>query len=224
MITTRLERPWLIADLGHRRRILSFAPWRAGFTEARHIVWREVRNADLTEDFDVTSWFGAELGRQGMTGAVGLLTSRDVSAFELHEARSGGVRAACLATVGLGNAERAGHRLHRIPDSYGTINLAVLIEAGLTDTALIEALTIATEARTTAILDIGLMTPAGPATGTGTDCIAIAADTGATGYAGLHTAIGEATGRAVYRAVHQAAALWMDQNGGQLPPPSALND
>ncbi len=51
------------------------------------------------------------------------------------------------------------------------------------------------------------------ATGTGTDCIAIAALPGRLGGAGLHAAVGEALGRAVREAVTAGAADWVAENG-----------
>lgn len=215
MITVTLDRPWLLADLHRPRRILSFAPYRPGFVMARHVVWREVRNADLAPDFDVSDWFAHDLARCGHQDAVGLLTSRDIGRFVRAEVRVEGQGVACLATVGLGNAEAVGSRRPLGPQAgYGTINMLVMIDPSLTEAAQIEALTIAAQARTAAIMDCGLRLPGGqPATGTGTDCIAIAADPGAVAYAGLHTAVGEAIGRAVRTAVSQGAAEWMTENG-----------
>ncbi len=218
MIAVTLTRPFLIADLGAAHRVLSFAPWRPGFQTADRVVWREVRNADLTPDFDAESWYEAELARAGHAGAVGLLTSRDIGRHCLRHAEVEGLRVSCLATVGLGNAERIGARLGRVLVDWGTINLAVKIEAGLTDAALLEAFSLAAEARTAAVLSVGLQTPQGLATGTGTDCIAVAAQPGMLAYAGKHTAIGEAVGRAVFDAVRSGAADWMAENAGRLPP------
>ncbi|WP_295045296.1 adenosylcobinamide amidohydrolase, partial [uncultured Paracoccus sp.] len=122
----------------------------------------------------------------------------------------------CVATVGLGNAERVGHRRGQQEgqrQGYGTINIALLIDAGLTDAALIEALSIAAQARTLAVLEAGVILPSGPATGTGTDCIAVACDPGGLAHAGLHTALGEAIGRAVCDAVGQGASDWKAAQG-----------
>ena len=69
----------------------------------------------------------------------------------------------------------------------------------------------------TALIDAALMLPQGAATGTGTDCIALAADPGRSGFAGLHTPLGEALGRAVYDAVSRGAANWLRQH---RPPPA----
>lgn len=200
-----LTGPWLRADLGGPRRVLSFAPYRPGFVTARAILWREVRDADLTRDIDAITWLDGQMQAAGQADGVGMLTSRQVSRFVT--AAVGPV--ACAVTVGLGNAERVGHRQPAPPGGFGTINIAVLVEAGLTDTAMIEALTIAAEARTAAVIDAGLRLPQGVATGTGTDCIALAADPGEARFAGLHTDLGEALGRAVHDAVARGAGDWM---------------
>jgi adenosylcobinamide amidohydrolase len=51
------------------------------------------------------------------------------------------------------------------------------------------------------VIDHGPDLPTGRATGTGTDCIVVAAPTGTEPFAGLHTEVGEAIGAAVYTAV-----------------------
>ncbi|NVK59782.1 MAG: adenosylcobinamide amidohydrolase, partial [Rhodobacteraceae bacterium] len=56
-----LSSPWLDFDLGAEMPVLSFAPHRGGFARARRILWREVRNEDLAEDFDALRWLGTEL-------------------------------------------------------------------------------------------------------------------------------------------------------------------
>lgn len=208
----RLAPPWLILDLRRDRRVLSFAPHRPGFVTARNILWRQVRNADLDADLDAAGWLAAQVAALGHADAVGMMTSRALR----HACCAVAGPVTCVATVGLGNAERVGFRRGR-RQGYGTINIALLIEAGLTDSAMIEALTIAAQARTLAVLQAGLRLPAGLATGTGTDCIALACDAGQVVHAGLHTDLGEAIGAAVCRAVGQGAADWMAAHGARLP-------
>ncbi|MDO5705980.1 MAG: adenosylcobinamide amidohydrolase [Paracoccus sp. (in: a-proteobacteria)] len=203
-----LNHPWLIADLGTAHRVLSFAPHRAGFVTARRILWRQVRDADLPADLDAGEWLAAQMAAAGLADAVGMLTSRDV----VRWCRAAAGPVTCVATVGLGNAERVGHRQPPRP-GLGTINIAVHLADGLTDTALLEAMTIVAEARTTAVMETGLLLPQGRATGTGTDCIAVAAQTGAGRFAGLHTPLGEAIGAAVYDAVATGCATWMKEQG-----------
>lgn len=207
----RLERPWLIADLGAPRRVLSWSLNRPGFSEARRIAWREVRNADLSPELDASAWLAAELARARLDDAVCLLTSRDIGASVRAEAVVEGERAEALATVGLGNAERVGSRaIERY--APGTINIAISASAPLSDGAMIEALSLVVEARTLALLEAELALATGLATGTGTDCVALAAPAGDGAHAGKHTAIGEAIGRATLEAVRRGVAGWLAEN------------
>jgi adenosylcobinamide amidohydrolase len=208
MSSVHLARPWLTFDLGRDMQVLSWAINRPGFVTASRIVWREVRNADLPQGMDVLKWFSRALAAQGCADAVAFLTSRDITFFGQETVQVEDVTAHCVATVGLSNAERAGHRMDRQHMNWGTINIAVALQCGLSQTGLIEMLSIATQARTAAIMDAGVLLPSGLATGTGTDCIAVAAPAGDVEYAGLHTAIGEAVGAAVYRATARGAAQW----------------
>jgi adenosylcobinamide amidohydrolase len=207
VISVTLTRPWLVAALPRRMRVLSWAPFAPGYVMADRIVWREVKNADLTPEFEVEPWFADQMAQY--PGAVGMLTSRDIGTFCLAEGMVDGIAAACLATVGLSNAESVGARLPYHSADYGTINLAVAVDAGLTEAAQLEALSIAVQARTAAVMETGLQLATGAATGTGTDCVALACDAGAGQYAGLHTILGEVMGNVVRRAVSAAAADWM---------------
>jgi adenosylcobinamide amidohydrolase len=211
MSRVALDRPWLLFDLGTDMQVLSWAINRPGFVTARRILWREVRNADLPRDMDVPGWFASELAARGATDGVAFLTSRDVTSFEQATASVEGIAAHCVATVGLSNAERVGQRVDRTGTDWGTINIALRLSEGLTQAGLVEALSIAAQARTAAIIEVGLPLPTGIATGTGTDCIAVAAPVGSNVYAGLHTAAGEATGAAVYRATLAGAQRWMTE-------------
>lgn len=207
MIAVTLDRPWLVAALPRPMRTLGWAPFGAGFRTAAQVVWREVRNADLSPDFDVDAWFAAEMAAR--PGAVGLLTSRDVGTWRAGHATVEGITAHAVVTLGLSNAESVGRRLPWHPADYGTINLLVATDAGLTEAAQIEALSIAVAARTAAVIDAGLTLATGTATGTGTDCVVIACDPGEARHAGMHTAAGEAIGAATRAAVATAAGEWV---------------
>jgi adenosylcobinamide amidohydrolase len=209
VIDVRLDPPWLTARLPAPMRALSWAPHRPGFVATDRVIWREVRDADLTEAFDALGWLAGALQARGEGDAVGLLTSRDLSRFRLETARLGRIRATCLATVGLTNAERIGQRRHVSTTGHGTINLLAVTDAPLSDTGLVELLSIATEARTAAVMEHGPDLPGGRATGTGTDCIVVAAPPGDAPFAGLHTEVGEAVGAAVHRAVSAGVRDWM---------------
>jgi len=209
MSRLQIDRPWLSFDLGAPMQVLSWALNRPGFVEAEQIVWREVRNADLPRELDVLTWFKAELASRGVSEAVAFLTSRDIRKVTEAQAHIGDTTAHAVATVGLSNAERVGTRMDRTGQDWGTINIAVRLNKPLSQAALLEAMSIAVQARTTAVMEVDHILPTGIATGTGTDCVAIAAPTGDTPYAGLHTEIGEAVGRAVYDAVLSGAQEWM---------------
>lgn len=207
MITVTLDRPWLLARLPRPMRVLSWAPHAPGFVTTDHVVWREVRNADLALDFDVETWFAGQMTRH--PGAVGMMTSRDIGTFVQRRAVVDGITADCLCTLGLSNAESVGRRLPWHPAEYGTINLLVATDAALTETAMLEALSIAVQARTAGVMAAGLQLATGLATGTGTDCVALACDPGEGKYAGLHTAVGEVIGAAVRGAIEAASADWL---------------
>jgi len=205
-----LARPWLMLDLPAPCRVLSWAINRPGFVETQRIVWREVRNADLPRDLDVKRWLDGALKTENSTSAVAFLTSRDIRAYHDTTVTIENASVRCIATVGLSNAERVGTRLDRSAKDWGTINIAVVTNQPITDGARIEALSLATQARTVAVIETGLDLPTGRASGTGTDCIAVAAPAGDQCYAGMHTPLGEAVGRAVMQAVSAGATEWME--------------
>lgn len=209
MIAVTLARPWLVARLPAPMRALSHAPYGPGYRMTGAVLWREVRNADLTPGFDAEGWLQDEMARAPEPAAVAMLTSRDIGTWDQAKASVDGIAAHCVVTLGLSNAEAVGTRLPWHSADYGTINLLVATDAALTETAQLEALTIAVQARTAALLDLGLRLETGLATGTGTDCIVLAAPPGDLRYAGLHTAVGEAVGAATRTAVFHAATDWL---------------
>ena len=206
-----LDRPWLAAQFEAPKRVLSWAPHRPGFVETTCVLWREVRDADLTPELDALAWFRQDLASRDALGAVGLLTSRNVARHIFGSQHFDGGTVQVLATVGLSNAERVGHRQRAVPSVAGTINLLVNLDLGLTDAAFLETMSIATQARTAAVMELGPDLPTGRVTGTGTDCIVVAAPAGDTGFAGLHTALGEAVGRVVYDTIAEGTRVWMKE-------------
>lgn len=209
--TVTLERPWLRMDLGRPMRVLSWAPFGAGYTTASAILWREVRNADLTPGFDAEGWLASQMPPD----AVGMLTSRDVGTWHDGFAEVDGITAHCVATVGLSNAESVGARLPWHSADYGTINIGLATNAALTRDAQLEALSIAVQARTVGVMAAGVELATGLATGTGTDCVSLACLPGDTRYAGLHTAVGEVIGAAVRDCLTRASAAWVVWRDGE---------
>src|SRR5690606_18165415 len=181
--------PILAAEFPDRQNILSWSLTRPGFVSAHSVAWLEVRNDDLTLDVDPTCLLQERLGEAGYGEAVQMMTSRSVYKHHVAMRRSGEAHAACLATVGLSNAGRVGE-LSQMKMPAGTINLLVHINMPLSVAAHIEAMSIAAQARTAAIIELGLDVGGRAATGTGTDCIAVSAPHGqaeeTASYAGLH--------------------------------------
>jgi adenosylcobinamide amidohydrolase len=99
----------------------------------------------------------------------------------------------------------------------GTINLLCHGDVPLTDEALLEAMSIATEARTVSIRDAAVpsLRSGLRAIGTGTDCIVMATPVAGhhQAYAGKHTRIGHVVGAAVAEAVRRGAAEWKAARG-----------
>lgn len=207
-----LEHPWLAYDLGAPMRVLSWALNRPGFVTASRILWREVHERDLPCDLDVETWLANELTARDASDAVTFLTSRDLARHHTHRACIEGTTAEAVITIGLSNAERIGSREDYSGrdwgKDWGTINIALRVDQPLSDIGLLEAMSLAIEARTAAVMDLGHRLTTGIATGTGTDCIALAAPPGDEPYAGKHTALGEAIGKAIYNAILEGGRQW----------------
>ena len=210
---------WLIASFAEPVRACSWAIVQGGLVDADHVAWLEVRDGDLRPPVDACELLQRGLTERGLSRAVGLLTSRRVSSYQDVRAEHGALWARCLSTVGLGNALRAGDP-PGVAGRIGTINLLVHVSTPLTDSALLEASAIATEAKAAAVLEAGIVSRRSgrAATGTGTDCAVVSCalpkgrEQGAI-YAGKHTAIGAVVGQSVFAAVSAGVTAWLlEQN------------
>ncbi|MFO1153909.1 MAG: adenosylcobinamide amidohydrolase [Rhodospirillales bacterium] len=210
------ERPgWLLLSFEQTQRMLSWALSRPGFQDADQIAWVQVRNSDLTPAVDAAAFLHTRLKENGAPDAIGLMTSGELR-YQCTTAIRGDVAAACVVTLGLSNAERVGQRSGVPRDGSsrsGTINMACHVSIPLSDAALLESISIATQARTVAIVEFGHQrTPtSGVVTGTGTDCIVACCprDVPTEPFAGLHTPVGESIGAAVYEATQRAMREWI---------------
>ena len=212
-----LDEPWLLAHLPGPHEVLSWAIVGGGRVVAHTVAWLQVTNADLPEDVDPVALLEARLAGAGLSGAVGLLTAAGVARYTEAEARSGDVVARALVTVGLRNALRAGDPV--TPAQVGTINLLVSVNVPLSEAALVEALAVAVEGRALAVLEAGTLSKQSglPASGTGTDCVVIAAPRGgqALAYAGKHTDVGASVGRAALEATRAGALQWFSRQAAK---------
>jgi adenosylcobinamide amidohydrolase len=203
----------VVARLGSPHRMISSAIRGGGVTVAQDVVWTHFRNTDLPIGADPLALLTARLSDAGLTEAVAMMTSRDLAHVHTAAAVSEGIRAEAVATVGLSNALRVGDPPGFAP--LGTINLLVQLSVPLTEAALVEAICIVTEARTTAVASATWPSrrTGSPATGTGTDCIVVAAPLAGDPlpWCGKHTAAGSALGQAALSVIGDGVRTWVAQ-------------
>ena len=151
---------------------------------------------------DLASWLAA----RGLPEAQSLAMMTAVRLEHLALAAGEGVLVA--VTAGAGNAVDIAAPLTGDPRPVGTINTLVFLDAHLTDGALVNACLSASEAKVRALQSLAVRDPhtGTPASGTSTDCLAIAATQrgAAQPYAGSGTRLGRELGQAVFRATREA--------------------
>lgn len=217
-VTVHADAPALTVCFAEPRRSLGWTLLGGGYRLVRSVVFCEVRDTDLPADLDPALVAHRRVEQLGLADAAVFLTSAPVARFGRAQLAHGGVSGGAIATVGLGNAMRVGERptAASIPDGpplppapgLGTINTLCWIDVPLSFEAQLEAVSVCTQARTSVLRDAAVDTPAGFATGTGTDCIillcAAHSDRQPLRFAGLHTDVGYIVGASVASAVEQS--------------------
>lgn len=147
---------------------------------------------------------------------IGMMTAASLNSLRRHKALLNEGWVEVIVTCGLGNARRVGDKadwqetLTQAPPA-GTINLWVIHSNYFTKIALVEMLSLVTEAKCAALQELGIKSPISGEviTGTGTDAIAIINgeknNLTSLKYCGKHTLAGEVIGRLVVAAVKDAA-------------------
>lgn len=208
-LTVRVEHarsiPVLVWKFAEPRLCISSGPLGGGIGARDWLV-----NATVPLDYDRTdpdrhlTEIGAALGLCG-TGC-GLLTAVDVTRH--HVAADDAVHA--TATVGLSSPAWAaapdGHFRREAPYRVGTINAVVAVPVRLSEAALVNAVTAATEAKTQALHEAGVR-----ATGTASDAIVVhcPTDGAAQTYGGPRSTFGARIARAVHAAVLAGTRSWI---------------
>lgn len=146
-----------------------------GFQKTRHIL-----NLKVDKDYAGTNpaadlrRFAREKGIH--ENFIGMMTAASIGSTVPVFLTEHGLTVGALVTMGMSNAACAGVTPPFLPNSAGTINIILLIQARLSRAALVNVVITATEAKTAALSDLGYRTQDGhPVTGTSTDSIAIAA-------------------------------------------------
>lgn len=203
---------WLELKLSETHSSLSWATVGGGWISTNKAYWLKVSNTDLSPDIIPEEFYRNRLAEIGEREEVlGFLTSASLLDHSISIAEEEEFSVRCISTVGLGNAVRIGDKVSN-PGKIGTINLILQFSHALTFSASLEALTLATEARTLAVLEAEIQSIYGSksATGTGTDCIGILSPLSgpAIDYTGKHTIFGSLIGRATYDSIRNGIENW----------------
>lgn len=202
--TATVRERTLIVNFPESYYVLSWAPLAGGLVEARTILNHQV----LTDEHPAhePEVFLQVLAQrlQLKPPVVGLMTGVKMERLVRRLGQQDPFAIECFATVGLSNALAVGDPATS-EESLGTINLILVINRPLTAAALVEAGAIATEAKVRALYAAGVKSTVSEAcaTGTGTDCVAIACPSEAPAYryCGKHTHLGALLGRVVCEAM-----------------------
>jgi adenosylcobinamide amidohydrolase len=211
---TQFVTPWsatvqkrtLVVSFPEAYSVLSWAPLNGGASLARSILNHQVRTDEYPSEEPGSFLLALAQRLQSPTPVVGLMTGVLMERLVRCVVQRDAFLLECFATVGLSNALTAGD-----PATYderpGTINLIVTLNQSLTESALVEATAIITEAKTRALFGAQVKSTisATVATGTGTDCVAVACPPGTAvyRYCGKHTLLGELLGRVVSEAMEE---------------------
>ncbi|WP_010515758.1 adenosylcobinamide amidohydrolase [Leptospira licerasiae] len=203
---------WLELGLSKPHSSLSWAVVGGGYLTTNKAYWLKVSNSELSPEIIPEKFYRDRLVEKGETEEVlGFMTSASLLNYSVSEKSVEGLHVRSIATVGLGNSVRVGN-LPKHKNKIGTINLLIQTSEALTFSASIEAIAIASEARTLAVLEseVETQTEKKYATGTGTDCIGIISPLGTNGidYVGKHTAFGYLIGAASLEATRLGILKW----------------
>ncbi|MFG2048480.1 adenosylcobinamide amidohydrolase [Micromonospora sp. NPDC048935] len=214
-LTSRVEdgrdTPLLVWRADGPLRAVSSGPLGGGIG-ARHWVLNATVPMSYDRDDPATHLAALAAGLALDGPGVGLLTGVDVA--EVVTRTDTGVRA--WATVGLGTPVLAAAPAPpALAERVGTVNIVVYVPARLADSALVNAVATATEAKAQAISELGL-----PGTGTPTDAVTVLCpvDGPEAAYGGPRSTWGAPLARAVHAAVLaggvRAVVPWSEQVPG----------
>jgi adenosylcobinamide amidohydrolase len=211
----RVAKNTLVVTFPSPRTVTSWAILNGGVrTRVSHIINHHVD--PHTSGTDPRKTLRQAARQIGLKGAfVGLLTGADVQRFSMAHAAYKELQAYVITTAGCGNLATVGETgkyVEGISSSVpaGTINIILALNYAFTPEALLEAISIVTEAKVRALYEFNLRSVATgeSATGTGTDCIAVAAGRERRYiFCGKHTKWGELVGKAALESIRGALRL-----------------
>jgi adenosylcobinamide hydrolase len=219
----RVEKNTLVVTFPGPRNVMSWAILNGGVrTHASHIINHHVDPS--TQGDDPRKTLRQAASRIGIKGSfVGMLTGADVREFSMGRAVYNELQAYVISTAGCANLATVGETGNHVEESSppvatGTINIIVAVNYAFTHEAMMEAMALVTEAKVRAISEFGLKSVATRelATGTGTDCIAVAVGHDRRYvFCGKHTKWGELVGRASLESIRGALRRANISDGGK---------
>jgi adenosylcobinamide amidohydrolase len=190
-----LDLPYLVWRLPTPCRVVSSAVLGGGIGERAWILNAQVRHGyDRLDPAEHLRELAEATGLRGE--GVGLLTAADVDAVQ--STTDGGSRVDATVGIRVPTWAAAPDGAAAIVPAAGTINVVGFVPVPLTDGALVNLATTATEAKTQALLDAGV-----PGTGTATDAVCIVSPPGDAVelFGGPRSVWGARLARAVHAAV-----------------------
>lgn len=218
----RQTEKYMLLTFHQTMQALSSCVLNGGLQQVRHVLNLRVIDDDtVVEDPAVTLLNQcAELGLTEK--CLGMMTAAPMDTFRHHTCWFGELYFSAFVTTGLANARRAGDLADvNVVDSgcalpAGTINLVVSTNASLAQSAMVEALMVATEAKAAVLqaLHVKSAKSGAIATGTGTDAMAVVSDPQGVPlrYVGKHVVAGEMLARAVIGALTKSLESSVEGN------------
>lgn len=219
----------ILINFGVNRNGLSTSKLNPGTNESYKSVFNQhlsQEKIDYLENHDVCQYLMRECDLLNIDSdySTGLVTLAEMKNVSIVSKRFKNTDVTAVVTAGVRtNASRAGDAASYWEEKgefhFGTINIILLANAFLDESALTEAFMTITEAKTVALnnLKIPSQYSNGFATGTGTDGVAIFSNKDSDNRltnAGKHSKLGELIGRAVIESVTRAIGkqVWITNN------------
>ncbi len=206
-IDCRVEEDMLIIESSSPLETLSSAVLNGGLRDADAIV--NCRVSESYDHVDPEGYLRAKVRSVGLKPekVIGLMTAVDPCNTALTAKKLGNLTVCSVVSAGLSNAAKAGERLNPHPGT-GTINIIVIVDGFLTEACMVDAVKVATEAKSMALIDLDVRSSFSDmqASGTTSDAIVIAC----TGrgerfrYAGTATELGELISLSITRSIKEA--------------------
>lgn len=209
------------AHFDQEMNFLSWAIIGGGFTQGSDIYIAGVENKELPIHLDPIEVLKNRMRLDGLNHAVAMMTSAKLKNVTYVKKEKNDLTVEILTTVGMGNSLRVGDEAINYL-RVGTINIICVINKPLSINAQLEAVSIACEARTLAVIEEEILSKKSNqlATGTGTDCLVMASPKNNNLnqeliYAGKHTVLGELIGSATLEAVKNGILKWKEEQNAQ---------